>query len=163
MTLRLCLSTNSSFIKSLTNSSKHFMAVPCPQTQLLENSMSFWIRSFSKELTPLRGRSILTRETENLVLPPVKDKICSAISDRIRYISSSDVGSSVLDETATSLSWLSNRRPQNASLANTVFLESKGGRKSAPGKVTAGAEMSSLCPLESRNFSMDGGRISQIL
>ena len=54
-------------------------------------------------------------------------------------------------------------RDQKTSLPNMVLRESKGEAISAAGIVTAGADASSEKPSVSRNFSMDGGRISQIL
>ena len=54
-------------------------------------------------------------------------------------------------------------RDQKTSLPNMVLRESKGEAISLAGIVTAGADASSENPSVSRNFSMEGGRISQIL
>ena len=52
---------------------------------------------------------------------------------------------------------------QKTSLPNMALRESKGEAISAAGIVTAGADASTENPSVSRNFSMEGGRISQIL
>ena len=52
---------------------------------------------------------------------------------------------------------------QKTSLPNMVLRESKGEAISLAGIVTAGADASSENPSVSRNFSIEGGRTSQIL
>ena len=54
-------------------------------------------------------------------------------------------------------------RDRKTSLPNMVLRESNGEAISLAGIVTAGADASNENPSVSRNFSIEGGRISQIL